>query len=210
MDKGEKDDIELAEEFFRHDVDNKKQVIEGFQELIEDADDIETIHSYAKKIRKTRRDIAEMAEEAEKLVECDEKTEMDLQSCIQDSLDRLHSSIEYQDSSVGVNWDAENYTAELNPAVENMLYNLFDNSVEHGTDDIEIDIKESEEGLEINVYDGGDVEDWDNIFPEDAETRDDYPSTGAYLIDKVAESNGIEIEGSEDWSYTVNIPFNTY
>lgn len=58
------------------------------------------------------------------------------------------------------------------------------------------------------MYDGGEVEDWSEIFPEDAEERDDYPSTGAYLIGRVAENNDIEIEGSEDWSYTVKIPRN--
>lgn len=210
MSEEKKDDVELTQEFFRHDLKNKIQVIESFQELIEETDDIETVHRYTKKIQSTRKDIAAMAEEAEKLMRCSEKTELDLQRCIQGSLDRLHSSIECYGSSVGVKWNAEDYTAELNPAVENMLYNLFENSVKHGTDDVQIDVNDSMDSLEIDVYDGGNVENWDDIFPEEADSKSDYPSTGAYLIDTVAENNDIEIESSEGWSYTVRIPRESY
>lgn len=201
---------ELAKEFFRHDLENKRQVIDGYNELIELSENISDIHGYAKKIRKTHRDIEEMAEEAEKMIESDQQTEVDIQDAIQNSLDRLHTTIEYEESNVGVNWNTENYIVETSPTVENMLYNLFDNSIEHGTDDVEIEVNNWDEGLEINVDDGGDIDDWNNIFPENAESREDYPSTGSYLIDQVAENNDIDIEGSEDWNYTVKIPFNTY
>ncbi|MEF8880243.1 MAG: ATP-binding protein [Candidatus Nanohaloarchaea archaeon] len=205
----ENHDIELAEEFFNHDAKNKRQVIEGFQEIIENTEDISDIHRYARKIRATREEVEAMAERAEEMINSEETGEINLQEAIQDSLDTLHSNIEYHDTSANVNWKAENYMAEIRPTVENMLYNLFDNSVEHGTDDVEIEVTDEETGLEINVYDGGDFEDWNEIFPENAE-REDYPSTGSYLIDQVAENNDIEIEGSEDWSYTVKIPLNNY
>jgi signal transduction histidine kinase len=201
-------DAELAEQFFDHDAKNKRQVIEGFQELLEETDEPSQIHRYARKIRKTEKDIEEMAEKAEEMVENSHNSSVNLQRCIQDSIDTLHSTAQYEGKSVGVNWDAEDYMIEASPTVEKMLYNLFDNSVEHGNDDIEIEATEYEKGLEIRVYDGGEVEDWSEIFPEDAEDRDDYASTGVYLIDRVAENNDIEIEGSEDWSYTVKIPRN--
>lgn len=199
-------EMELAEHFFNQDAKNKIQVIEGFQELIEVTDDISDIHRYARKIRKTEKDIEKMAKRAEKMIENDDRTAVDIQEAVQESLDTLHSSIEYQETSVGVNWDAENYLAELNPTVEKMLYNLFDNSIEHGEEDVEIEVTEYDRGLMIDVYDGGEVDDWDDIFPEDGETLDDYPSTGAYLIDRVAENNEIEISDSEDRSYSVKIP----
>ena len=199
-------DAELAEQFFNHDAKNKRQVAEGYQEAIEHTDDISTIHGYARKIRKTEEEIERMAEEAEEILEKNEKEPVNIQKIIQKSLDNLRCSIEYEETSVGVDWNADNYEAELNPTVEKMLYNLFDNSIEHGQDDIEVEVTEKDDALEISVYDGGDVEEWNNIFPENGETRSDYPSTGAYLIDRVAENNDISILDDEERSYKVVIP----
>lgn len=84
-----------------------------------------------------------------------------------------------------------------------MIYNLLENSVQHGEGDIEINANSSEEGFVFEVYDGGNV-DWDELMPGTGEFED-YESVGTYLSDIVAKNNGYTIENLEKGNYRVEI-----
>ncbi|MFP4038872.1 MAG: hypothetical protein ACLFTA_03770 [Candidatus Nanohaloarchaea archaeon] len=201
------EEVDLAEYFFGHAARNKQQLIKSFKELKNQEEDPEKARKYEKKIENAQKELRRKRKDAKRLMQLEDK-QIDLQEAVQASLDKLHSSINYYDRNVAVNWQADDYVTETDPLVEEMLYSLFDNSIQHGTRDVEIDAESYGEGLQLVVEDGGDVEDWDELLPGTLQ-REDYESTGTYLIDTVKMKNDFKIEGREN-GYKIRIPFEKY
>lgn len=193
----------LAEEFFRHDLRNKKHVKQGFTQEIERRTDgeyapnDERTHGDARKAWKAQKEIEELEKEAENIMKSDEVVELDLKTCVEDALENLDSTAERYDKNIQPRFEAEDYTVNTHRTAEKVVYNLLDNSIQHGErQDIELVVDEYEEGLEMEVMDGGEA-DFDELLPGSLERRD-YRGTGTYLIDRVIDITNLDVENREE------------
>lgn len=205
----QRDELLLAEEFFRHDLGNKQNLRDGFTEAInmrqdgEYAPNDEQTHKYARKAWQAQKEIVQLEKEAEKILKSDEQLDIDVEECIEFELDQLQSSIQHYGKKVETNYNAEDTTVQTHRTFEDMVYNLFDNSIEHGCGDIEITLDEYSEGLKLDVEDGSQT-DFDSILPGTLE-RKDYNGTGTYLIDQVLQRTEMELEDTEG-GYRLKMP----
>jgi len=199
----------LAEEFRSHDLGNKKSIRNGHLELIEMRQDgeyapnDETTHEDARKAWNAQKEIDKLEEQAEEILCSDEETEFDLEQCIRDQLDRLDSAIQHYGKTVDASYNAEDTEITTHRTFEDMIYNLLDNSVQHGATKISLELDDYSEGLEMRVDDGGNG-DFDEILPGTLD-REDYQGTGTYLIDRVLDRTGTDVEDTEQ-GYSLKMP----
>ena len=205
------EDILLAEEFFNHDLGNKKALRDGFTEQIEInqgekeyASNTAQTHEYARKAWNAEKEIKRLESAAKAVLNSEAEKNLDIRESIEDSLEELESSMEAYGKNVKTSYKASDHTVETHPCTGRMIYNLLDNSIEHGNrDEIELLINEYGSGLEISVEDNGDT-DFEELMPGTLDKKQ-YQGTGTYLIDHLLQKTGIGIEDTET-GYNVKIP----
>lgn len=198
------DTRELLLTAFDHDLKNLETLANGYRELVEETEDEQKIQAYQEKIWNAEENIRDLYKNFENL---GDSHHLDFQELIGESLSMLHPKIQKEDKNVTIDWNTE-CAGEHDLLTERMIYNLLDNSLDHGETDIYIEINETPEYLEMNVSDGGELtpEEWDNLFPENSQ-KEEYLSTGSYIIDQISEKKNIEIQQGLEFDYTVKIPY---
>jgi signal transduction histidine kinase len=200
--------------FFNHDLGNLRQIEQGYRELIEsleeeieETEDTAEMIDKARQVRdkqetleKTREKTRPMRERAEEIYENPGVQSIDFREMMQDSIDSMRPLIEENGNSVSVNWAADDYTIESYMVLERAVYNIIDNALEHGDQDVEIDVTGSWENLIVSVdesYDG----DITDIYSSEFETA----TKGSELVRETIDDLGIDIYNTED-SYELRIP----
>jgi len=200
--------------FFNHDLGNLRQIEEGYRELIEsleeeieETEDTEEMIEKAQQVSDKQETLEEarektrpMREQAEKIYENPGVQRINLKELMQDSIDSMRPLIEENNNSVSVNWAADDYTIESYMVLERAVYNIIDNALEHGDQDVEIEVTGSWENLIVSVdesYDG----DITDIYSNEFETA----TKGSELVRETIDDLGIDLYNTED-SYELRIP----
>jgi len=193
---------EIITSSLNHDTANLRSLKAGYEDLLEETG---------------KEEYREIVEDAEQRIEALEQKFEDFRTgytanfstIIGDSMQALRPKLHSKDKDVIIDWDYNNQRGDSHDfLVDRMVYNLLDNSIEHGNGDIQIQITDTEDYLEIKVDDGGGLEqeDWDQILCNQ-DSKESYPSTGSYIIDQAAQKNNIQITCSDDHDYNIKIPF---
>lgn len=200
--------------FFNHDLGNLRQIEKGYKELIESleeeieqTEDTEEMTDKAKQLRdnqetlkQTRKKMRPIREREEKIYENPGVQRINFKEMMQESIDSMRPLIEENDNSVSINWAADDYTIESYIVIERALYNIIDNALEHGNQDVEIDVSGSWENLIVSVDESyeGDITD---IYSDEFETATD----GSELVRETIDDLGIDLYNTGD-SYELRIP----
>jgi|GEM_PF-6376016 len=207
-----------ASRFFNHDLGNLRQIEQGYRELIENLEEeIEETEDTAEMIDKARqvRDKQQTIEEArektrplrdhaEEIYENPGVQKIDFREMMQESIDSMRPLIEENGNSVAVNWNADDYRVESHMVLERAVYNIIDNALEHGEEDVEIEVTGSWENLILSIdesYDG----DINDIYTGDFETA----TRGSELVRETIDDLGIDLYNTGD-SYELRIPRNLH
>ncbi len=203
-----------AYRFFKHDMGNILQVEQGYRELInsleeeiDETEDTEEIMEKAQQIREHQKVLEESQERSRAIREPLQKIyrnpglqEIDFRELLQQSIDSLRPQIEETGNSVAVNWMAEDYRIENYMVLERAVYNIIDNELEHGDQDVEIDVFGSGENLFLSV-DGSYNGDINNIYSEEFEKA----TRGSELVRETINDLGVDLYNTGD-SYEIRIP----
>lgn len=192
---------EIITSSLNHDTANLRSLKAGYEDLLE---------------KTGKEEYKEIIEDAEQRIEDLEQKFEDFKTgytanfstIIGDSMQALQPKLQSKDKDVIIDWDYNNQRGDSHDfLVDRMIYNLLDNSIEHGNGNIQIQITSNTDYLEINVDDCGGLqqEDWDQILINQ-DNKESYPSTGSYIIDQAAQKNNIQITHSEQHDYNIKIP----
>jgi len=188
-----------------HDTKNILQTLEGYIELYQETGDekhFQTVLNASKNIQT----LYEELEALQKLYEEDHKTHINAYDILQEINSKLEFREDQKSKSIHLPENNTHYTFHSSPLIERMMYNLLDNSLEHGQTDPEIDMYKENGHINIDVYDNGEIPQsiWDN-WGSEHNGIEDYPGTGTFLIGEIAQRNNIRIEPLEN-GYRVKIP----
>lgn len=203
-----------AYRFFRHDIGNILQIEQGYKELInsleeeiEQTEDTDEIMEKALEIREHQKVLEEAQERSRPLRKPLQKIyrnpglqEIDFQELLQQSIDSLRPQIEETGNSVAVNWTAEDYRIENYMVLERAVYNIIDNALEHGDQEVEIDVFGSDENLFLSV-DGSYNGDINNIYSGEFEKA----TRGSELVRETINDLDVDLYNTGD-SYELRIP----
>jgi len=195
---------DLISTSFNHDINNLSNLADGYRELAENTENPQEHEEALKKAEEAENRIDSMYS---KLESSQEKYETSLNEIIGESLQTLRPKIQREDKNVSVNWEYSGKDCQNCIMTERMIYNLLDNSLEHGTGDIELEVDHIDEYVELRMNDGGGLteDEFNEIFCGEYE-KDEYISTGSYVIDTIADKIDAEITFSDEIDYTVRIP----
>ena len=195
---------ELLLKSIRHDVKNLVNLAEGYYDLAETVEDpIETDNA----LKQAQQAETRIDNIYNKLELHQDNTSATFQEIIGESLETLRPKIQKEEKNISINWRSSNYECENCIMTERMIYNLLDNSLDHGNGDIELEIEQLNDYVQLELSDGGALsdEEFDEIFCHEYE-EDEYISTGSYLIDTIAHNIDAEITPSDTADYNIKIP----
>lgn len=190
----------------RHDVKNKTLVVEGYLDLLLEADLSGGYEEYIEKaIKATERSI-DLIEKVRTLreIEGEETKEIDLEPLIHEAVESCKSETSEMKFQIEMDCPVDGCKVEGGPLLEELFSNLLENSVRHsGGSTVRVSNGETDEEIICVVEDDGkglpDGEE-EKIFEKGYKKGKKAGSgLGMYLVKEIAESygGGVKAEGSE-------------
>jgi len=198
----ETDDI--LSKSFQHDINNLVNLAQGYRQLSEELNQKQETRKAIEKAEEAEKQIHEMYN---RLESNQNEYDKSFQEIIGNSLETLRPKIQKENKNVEIYWNSTSYDCNTCMMTERMIYNLLDNSLDHGNGDITLEIQQLEDYVELELTDGGALteNEFQQIFCNEYQ-EDKYLSTGSYLIDTIAHKINAEIQPGQDSDYNIKIP----
>jgi len=158
--KEQRDNLELLNQVFRHDIRNDLTVVNGFAEMLEDEVTSEgrqmliTVRESvdeAIRLTETARDLSAVMLQSEF-----EKQRISLKETLDEQLERIQS--EFQDAEVSIEGAIPHVTIKGDDMLSSVFRNLLQNAVQHNDKEIaeiSVSVVESEETISVRIADNG-------------------------------------------------------
>ncbi len=198
-----KDREEFLHSLLRHDVGNKVKVASGYLDLMEDSDSLEEIENHREKTKKAVMDALYMIEKIRKLRMLEKEGDIDLidlDSVVDKVLSKHKERL--QEKNINVDVDECDYKVNGGVLLEELFYNLIENSIEHSDcDEIKISSQTKEDECLVTVEDNGtgiSDEVKEKIFERGFKKGESAGTgLGLYMAKEIAETYGGSVEVSD-------------
>ncbi|MFP4051457.1 MAG: PAS domain S-box protein [Thermoplasmata archaeon] len=184
----------------RHDVRNKAQLAQGYLELLEESCENDLQHDYLNKASRSIKEAEEIINKVSKLRKIENEEEVkkvDLSSVFDKVLSELEDQLEYEDIDLQV--EECGYTVEGGVLLEELFYNLIENSIKHSNcSRIEIKTYLDENECMVSIEDDG--KGIPNRYKEKVfekgfkKGKTAGSGLGMYMVKEIAENYGGDVD----------------
>ncbi len=191
---------EFLHSLLRHDVGNKAQIIQGYLDLMKDADSSEESETYRTKAKNSLNEAQKIIEKIRKLRKIDEEdesSETDLNTVI----DRvgLENMAQLKDEGIKIDISGCDCRVKGGPLLEELFSNLIENSIRHSNcDRVRVSSQAEEDECVVTVEDDGKGiadEAKDKVFEKGFKAGENGGTgLGLYMAKEIARSYGGKVE----------------